>query len=98
MPAEEFTRLRTLSERFRESGLRFGVGLTRYEIHLNYDADAKCRRSASHLIGRYAAHRKRHYQRVDSQSAMKVSGDFQPRQPRDLQPMAYGFVSPIQKV
>ena len=41
MPAEELARLTTLSEQFREKGLRFGIGLTPYEIHLNYDADAR---------------------------------------------------------
>jgi hypothetical protein len=40
-PPEELEQLMTLSMRFRESGLKFGVGLTPYEIHLNYDTDAK---------------------------------------------------------
>ena len=40
IPVEGLARLAMLSARFRERGLRFGVGLTPYEIHLNHDADA----------------------------------------------------------
>ena len=41
MPAKELAQLTTLAARFRECGLRIGVGLTPFEIHLDYSTDAK---------------------------------------------------------
>jgi hyaluronoglucosaminidase len=40
-PALELEQLTALSTGFRSSGLRFGIGLTPYEIHRDYGADAQ---------------------------------------------------------
>jgi hypothetical protein len=40
-PAAELEQLTGLSVRFHENGLRFGVGLTPYEIHLDYSPAAR---------------------------------------------------------
>lgn len=41
IPGESFTELAALSSRCRQSGIAFGVGLTPFEIYLNYDAAAR---------------------------------------------------------
>ena len=41
MPAEELRQLSLLAGECRQSGLRFGVGLTPYEVHLDYCAEAR---------------------------------------------------------
>lgn len=40
-PSEALERLEVLGKHCRERGIRFGIGLTPFEIHLNYDADAR---------------------------------------------------------
>ena len=41
MPAERLTQLAMLAAHCRKNGMRFGIGLTPYELHLDYSADAR---------------------------------------------------------
>jgi hyaluronoglucosaminidase len=41
LPTEELTQLMTLAAWCRANGVRFGIGLTPYELHLDYSPDAK---------------------------------------------------------
>lgn len=43
MPAEVVERLSEFRGHCRDSGIRFGVGLTPFEIYLHYDTEAKVR-------------------------------------------------------